>query len=356
MTTLSDDLMPPADGSDDADAVNTKRRRRRNRIVLLTSLGVLFGLVAAVAGGSWWAVNRYLGGGNIERIPGAFDIPEESRPADLRDGSLTFLLGGLDGAEVVDVYQPGAARTDTIMVAHFPEGRDRGYVVSIPRDTYIDIPGHGDNKINAAYSFGGPSLFVQTLEQLTGIRMDHLALIDWEGFRGLTDAVDGVTVSVAEPAILNDGSELPPGQHVLDGEQALNYVGVRKRLPEGDFDRVKRQQHFLRSLMNELVASGSFTSFGRMTGIADAVGETVRVDDELSAVDLARLGWSMRDLRSPDITFLTVPTNGTGRAGQQSIVIYDPDRADQLWSALASDEMDAFVAEHPDLVTGEQVR
>ncbi|WP_166354990.1 LCP family protein [Phytoactinopolyspora limicola] len=358
MTTLADDLMPPGDGTSDGDGEHTRarRRKRRNRIILFTALGVLLGLVVVVAGGGWWLLNRYLGGSNIERIPGAFDIPEDSRPADGPEGSLTFLLGGLDGPDVVDVYQPGAARTDTIMLAHFPDGRERGYVVSIPRDTYIDIPGHGDNKINAAYSFGGPPLFVQTIEQLTGIRMDHLALIDWEGFRGLTDSVGGVPMHFSEPTVLNDGSELPPGHHVLDGEQALKYVSVRKQLPEGDFDRVRRQQNYLRSLMDELMSSGTFTNFGKMTSVADAVGDTVRVDESLSAMDLAGLGWSMRHLRTGDMTFLTVPTSGTGWAGQQSIVIYDAERADQLWNALVNNDMDAFVDANPDLVTGRQVR
>ncbi|NED99592.1 LCP family protein [Phytoactinopolyspora halotolerans] len=358
MTMPIDDLMGSGDndGSGRDSTTKEKRRRRRNRIILLTVLAMLLGIVVAVAGGGLWLVNRYLGAGNIERIPNAFDIPETDRPSETTKDSLTILLGGLDGGTVVDDDQPGAARTDTIMMVHFPEGRDRGYVVSIPRDTYIDIPGHGPNKINAAYSFGGPALFVQTVEQLTDLRMDHLMLIDWTGFTGLTDAVGGVPMEFSETTILNDGSELPPGRHVLDGEQALEYVRVRKSLPNGDFDRVKRQQNFLRSLMNEVIANGRISSFGRVTDIADAVGDAVRVDENLSALDMARMAWSMRDLRAGDVTFLTVPTRGTGRAGQQSIVNYDDALATELWTALAEDEMNAFLAENAELVTGEQVR
>jgi len=331
------------------------RRRRRNRRILVGVLATVLVLVLAVAGVAFYFVNRL--SSNIERIPDAFDIPETARPAELPGDSITFLLGGLDGADKVDVYEPGAARTDTIMLAHFPQGRDRGYLISIPRDTWIDIPGHGGNKINAAYSFGGPALFVQTLEELTGIRVDHLALIDWNGFEALTDELGGVTLTFDEETPLADSDDpLPPGTHTLTGAQALQYVRDRKDLPGGDFDRVKRQQNFIRALMNELISSGTLTDPGKVNGVAGAIGQAARVDEELSALGMVDLALSMRDLRADDMTFLTVPTDGTGMAGAQSIVVYDEERANQLWTALAEDDMDAFLAANPDLVTGTSVR
>lgn len=331
----------------------TARRRRRNRRIVLGTLAALLVLALAAAGFTAWFVNRL--SSNIERIPGAFDIPDDERPAESGGDAITFLLGGLDGAEKVDVYEPGAARTDTIMLAHFPEGRDHGYLVSIPRDTYVDIPGQGENKINAAYSLGGPSLFVQTVEQLTGIRVDHLALIDWNGFESLTDELGGVTLDFGEPTVLADDTTLPPGEHTLGGAQALEYIRERKNLPGGDFDRVKRQQNYLRALMTEILSSGTLTNPGKMNGIAGAVGEAARVDDDLTAFGMVRLGTSMRNLRAGDMTFMTVPTDGTGMAGSQSIVVYDAERADQLWESLMADDMETFLAANPDLVTGDQV-
>ncbi|WP_298329371.1 LCP family protein [Haloactinopolyspora sp.] len=331
-------------------------RRRRNRRIFF---GVLAGLVTLVlvAGVSVaWFVNRV--SSNIPRIPDAFDIPDEQRPPEAGGDAVTFLLGGLDNADGLDsaeVFQPGAARTDTIMLVHVPDGRDHGYVVSIPRDTYVDIPDHGANKINAAYSFDGPALFVRTVEQLIGFRIDHLALIDWSGFEELTDELGGVTLTFDEPTVLADDTTLPAGEHVLDGETALQYVRERKGLPAGDFDRVKRQQNFLRALMNELLSAGTFTSPNTMNGLADAIGETARVDEGLGAFDMVRLGLSMRGLRADDMTFLTVPTDGTGEAGGQSIVVYDEQRAGELWAALQADDMDAFLTANPDLVTGHDV-
>ncbi|SEF18563.1 LCP family protein [Jiangella alba] len=353
---------PPGDPQPDpsletepAEPAEPPRKRRRNRKVLVIVLVTLLALLLAVAGGAFYFVNRL--SSNIERIPDAFDIPETARPAELPGDSITFLLGGLDGEDKVDVYQPGAARTDTIMLAHFPEGRDRGYLVSIPRDTYIEIPGHGENKINAAYSFGGPSLFVQTIEELTGIRVDHLALIDWNGFQALTDELGGVTMTFDEETPLADGDDpIPAGTHTLTGEQALQYVRDRKDLPGGDFDRVKRQQNFLRALMNELISSGTLTDPGKVNGVAGAIGQAARVDEELSAFGMVDLALSMRNLRADDMTFLTVPTDGTGTAGAQSIVVYDEERAGQLWTALAEDDMEAFLTANPDLITGDEVR
>lgn len=356
MTDLADDVLGSGgEQPDDVRRPEQRRRRRRNRRILLVVLTTLLVLVLTVAGGAWWFVNRI--SSNIERIPGAFDIPESQRPEQLAGSdSITFLLGGLDGAEQVDVYEPGAARTDTIMLVHIPEQHNRAYLVSIPRDTYIDIPGHGQNKINAAYSFGGPALFVQTVEQLTGIRINHLALIDWTGFEALTDALGGVPMHFDEPVPLADGrSSLPAGDHVLSGDEALQYVRERKQLPGGDFDRVKRQQNYLRGLMTEMLSTGTLTSPGTIADVAGAIGEAARVDEQLTATGMVDLGLSMRNLRAQNVTFLTVPTAGTGWAGPQSIVVYDEPRAQQLWKALIEDDMDSFLAANPDLVTGETV-
>lgn len=352
MTDLADDVLGRGGERSGDENRPESRRRRRNRRILFVILTTLLVFVLTLAGGSWWLVNRI--SSDLERIPGAFDIPESQRPAG--NDSLTFLLGGLDGVDQVDVYEPGAARTDTIMLVHIPEQHNRAYLVSIPRDTYVDIPGHGQNKINAAYSLGGPALFVQTVEQLSGIRIDHLALIDWSGFEVLTDALGGVPMHFDEPVPVADGgSALSAGDHVLSGSEALQYVRERKQLPGGDFDRVKRQQNYLRALMTELLSTGTLTSPSTILDVSGVIGKTARVDEELSTTDMVSLGYSMRNLRADNVTFLTVPTAGTGWAGPQSIVVYDEPRAQQLWKALLEDDMDSFLAANPDLVTGETV-
>jgi len=322
-------------------------------LVLLVCLVALLSVVIVLAGATWLVVRDV--SGSIERIPDAFDIPEEVRPTPTADGSLNFLLAGLDSEDSAGRFEKGEARTDAVMVVHLNESRDEAHLISIPRDTWVPIPGHGENKVNAAYSFGGPSLYVQTVEELTGLRMDHLAVIDWSGFRLLTDALGGVELTFDEPVVTWDGTSYEPGSHTMSGDEALQYVRERKGLPAGDFDRVKRQQNYLRALMRQLQSGDTLSDPGRMLKIAGSIGAATKVDEGLSATDLVGLGLSLRGLDAENVTFLTVPTDGTGWAGEQSIVVYDRENADLLWAAVRADDVTAFAATHPDLVTGERV-
>jgi LCP family protein required for cell wall assembly len=330
-----------------------QQRRRRGRLLLLSCLVALLSITLMVAGGIWWAVRDV--SSSIERIPDAFDIPQESRPSLIGGGSMNFLLAGLDSEDSAGAFEHGDARTDAVMILHINDSRDQAYLISIPRDTWVPIPGHGENKINAAYSFGGPSLYVQTVEELTGLRMDHLAVIDWSGFRGLTDALGGVELTFAETVVTWDGTTYEPGTHILSGDQALQYVRERKGLPAGDFDRVKRQQNYLRALMRKLQAGDVLTDPGRLLEVTEAIGNSAKVDDGLAANDFAGLVLSLRDLGADNVTFLTVPTNGTGWAGEASIVVYDKEGADELWDAVRADDVASYLATRRDLVTGDEV-
>lgn len=360
-----EDILPL--GSDDDPGEGRVAGRRRGRRVLLVAVGALVVLALLAVGGTYLAVDRVTG--DIERIPQVFDpIPEEQRPqkpaADEpgADG-VTFLLAGLDRRSDVPTtgtsaeakaWRPGAARTDAVLVVHVTGDRDQAYVISIPRDSWVDIPGRGKNKINAAFSFGGPTLFVQTVEQLTDLRIDHLAVIDWHGFRNLTDAVGGVSMTFDQEVVAK-GRTFPPGTHTLTGEEALAYVGERYALPGGDFDRVRRQQNWIRALMQGLLSRETITDPGTMTEIADAVAQTTSVDDSLSGPTMVRLAVEMRDIRSEDVTFLTVPTQGTGRAGAASIVVYDHAAAGEMWRAVESDALDRWLQDNPGRTLGAQV-
>ena len=365
-TTDEDVLSLGSDGAPDDESAR-RRRRRLGRRSLLVAIGVLAVLALVAGGGTYLVVDRVTG--DIDRIPQVFDpIPEEQRPqkptADEpgADG-LTFLLAGLDrrsdvpttGTEAeAEAWRPGEARTDAVLVVHVTGDRDEAYVVSIPRDSWVDIPERGPNKINAAYSLGGPTLFVQTVEQLTDLRIDHLAVGDWHGFRNLTDAVGGVTLTFDQEVVAR-GRTFPPGTHTLSGEEALDYVGERYGLPGGDFDRVRRQQNFLRALMQGLLIRETLTDPGSITEVIGAIAQVASVDDSLSGAAMVRLALEMRGIRSEDVTFLTVPTQGTGRAGAASIVVYDHEAADELWRAVEGDSLDQWLAEHPDRALGDQV-
>ncbi len=306
------------------------RRRRRWPRVLLASLAAIAVLLLAGAGYAYWRTDQALD--SIDRIPDALpDLPEEEQPPAAAGDAEVYLLVGLDADETPEegpVWEAGAARSDTMMLLQLSGDRRTASVVSLPRDTWVDIPGHGEAKLNAAYSWGGPPLMVQTVQNLTGIRVDHVAVVDWSGFRALTDAVGGVTV---------DGQR-------MNGEDALTYVRERESLPGGDFDRTRRQQNFLRALMTQTLSADTLTDPGRLNGLLNTVGDVVSVDDQLSNSDLRGLLWGLRDIRASDVHFMNAPVTGTDTIAGQSVVLLDHEAARPLWQAMLDDEMAAYLA------------
>src|SRR5262249_55163960 len=176
--------------------------------------------------------------------------------------------------------------------------------------------GRGENKLNAAYSLGGPALFVQTLEQLTALRFDHLVVIDWTGFRRLTDAMGGVPLSLGP----TDGAAPDSGAAgvalEMSGSLALEYVSARKKLPNGDFDRIRRQQHYLRALLARALERHTLTDPMALRDVATALGEAVRVDAGLTTPELMRLVGSPRPPRLEGVAFLPPPGRRPGPEGE----------------------------------------
>jgi LCP family protein required for cell wall assembly len=340
--------------TDDGQPAGRPRRRRRLRRVLI-SVGVL-GLVLALAvgGGAWFLVNRYAG--NIGRVGDVFaDLDENSRPAEATPtdessatgAPITFLLVGSDTrADIADGELPDA-RSDAIMIARFSADRQHAQVISIPRDSWVDIPGHGKNKINAAYAFGGPTLLIQTVEQLTGVRVDHYAAIGFTGLIDVTDELGGVDVYVAETTSWGDYT-FTAGSNHLDGDAARWYVGQRYDLPGGDFDRVKRQQNYLRSMFSKLFSNGVFTSPGELDSVLRTVTSAVAVDDGLSNTDLLSMAYSLRGLKPDTMDFFTAPVLGTGTEGAASVVYLDQTTGARMWGYLNTDSLSQNADEFSD--------
>jgi LCP family protein required for cell wall assembly len=334
----------PSPVPSDAETMPVRRHRAWRRALI--ALGVL-GLVVAVVigGGLWFVTNRY--GGNIDRVGNVFDgLDDSTRPAaasavgqpQATADPVTFLLVGSDTRADVAPGDLPDARSDAIMIARFSADRAHAQVVSIPRDSWVDIPGHGKNKINAAYAFGGPALLIQTVEQLTGVRIDHYAAIDFAGLIQVTDDLGGVDVVV--PTTTSNGPyTFTAGPNHLDGDQARWYVGQRYDLPGGDFDRVKRQQNYLRSMFTKLFSQDVFTSPGRLDSTLLAVTSATAVDDDLGNGALLKLAYSLRGLTPADVEFFTAPVLGTGTEGSASVVYLDTNTGQRMWRYLQTDSL-----------------
>ncbi|MEV4616480.1 LCP family protein [Kitasatospora sp. NPDC049258] len=345
---------PPEEESPEA-AAGRGRRRRRTRRVLIWTLATLLVMVGGGIGGIYWTAEHYAS--SVERIPGAFpSVPESAQPKPVPGTGTTFLLVGLDarsdvpttgGQAKAPAWKEGASRSDTMMLMHLSADRKSVSLVSIARDTWVPVPGHGMAKINAAYSWGGPPLMVDTVQKLTGIRIDHIAVIDWNGFKKLTDAVGGVDITIPQTIeAKGDAREWLKGTHHMSGEQALLYVRERHGLPNGDLDRTKRQQNFLRALMIQTMNAGTLGNPGRLTGLLQAVGDVVSVDDRLSNSDLYDLGWSLRDVRPDDVRFMNAPFGGFDNIGGQDVVKLDTAASATLWEAIRNDRMTDYLAQH----------
>lgn len=342
------------DEDDPTEGRSRQRRPRWRRVltVLLVSGLVLGGLML---GGAWYLSDRYLG--NIDRIPNVFAALDESErppaptPAPGQDDPpVTFLLVGSDsrtGEQTTGddrTADPGSQRSDVLMLLQVSGDREEGFAISIPRDSWVPIPGNGVNKINAAYAFGGPTLLIQTVEQLTNIRIDHYAAIDFIGFKTMTDALGGVEVRVAETTS-QFGVTFTKGVNQLNGDEALAYVRQRYDLPGGDFDRVQRHQNYLRAVMANVARDNLLTDPTRLDDFMLAVTSAVSVDDELSDGDLLRLALSLRDLKPDDVSFLTMPVAGIGTEGRASVVYVDEAKAALMWGYLGEGTLAQHVAE-----------
>jgi LCP family protein required for cell wall assembly len=188
---------------------------------------------------------------------------------------------GLDANE--PLWRYGSQRADTIMLVHLPADRGRVYLVSFPRDAWVPIRGYGNAKLNAAFSFGGPPLLIATVERLTGVRVDHFAILDFDGFRSMTDALGGVNVRVVR--MVRDPARKvvwPVGTHHLDGARALDFVRQRHNLPGGDLGRIKRQQAFLKALAGQVVDRGTLANPLKLNAFLEASTRAVSVDESLT--------------------------------------------------------------------------
>jgi LCP family protein required for cell wall assembly len=244
---------------------------------------------------------------------------------------------GLTDAQVKTLHLGRVAgrRTDTIILLHKPDS-GAPTLVSLPRDSYVPIPGHGRNKLNAAYAFGGAPLLVRTVETVTGLRIDHYAEVGFGGFVGMTDAVGGV--QLCPKRNINDhksGLHVKKGCQEMDGATALAYVRARYFDPQGDLGRVKRQQEFLGAVFDEAVSPGTLLNPFRLVSLGNAATTALTIDQGDGPWSLVQFALTMRSVAGGAGHRITVPVssiNYSTPAG--SAVKWDTARALALFHRL----------------------
>jgi LCP family protein required for cell wall assembly len=324
---------PPAQHQGEALAPRPPRRKRRVGRVLLIILIAIVVLIAAV----WIYLET-----SINRVEALTDYP--GRPA--AAAGTNWLIVGSDsraGLNVEDQERLATGdakgqRTDTMLLLHLPDNGEKATMVSLLRDSYVDIPGKGKNKLNAAYAFGGPKLLAQTVETNTGLRLDHYIEIGFGGFAGVVDAVGGVEMCLDKP--INDplaGINLPAGCQELDGANALGYVRTRATA-RADLDRVVHQRQFIGALMDKVVSPGTLINPFRMVPLLADAPDAITLDEGDHLHNLPALGFAMADASSGQTVTTTVPIGGSrsvSKIGQ--VILWDATKSKALFDALRND-------------------
>ncbi|WP_443045005.1 LCP family protein [Streptomyces sp. Go40/10] len=326
-------------------------RRPRWAMRAVTTLSV----VVLASAGIGHAVVTSLDAG-IARIDAFKDM--KNRPQ--AGHGMNLLLVGTDGRDKLSEQDRRAYRlggqpchcTDTMMIVHVSEDRERATVVSLPRDSYAEVPAHVDQnsgrrhgphpvKLNAAYAEGGPQLTIRTVENMTHVKIDHYLEVDFTSFMRTVDVLGGVRVCTPTP--LKDrytGLDLAPGTYTLRGGQALQYVRARHLDGASDLGRMKRQQRFLASLLDKATSSGVLLNPMRFRDVTRAVLGSVRADAGFGTDELLDLGRAMRNFAPSSSEFTTVPIGQMNFQvkGIGSTLKWDPAKAEQLFRSLRDDK------------------
>jgi LCP family protein required for cell wall assembly len=276
---------------------------------------------------------------NLDRddlLPDTGPYPTKEQSA---GDALNFVVMGYDSRD------PSVNRSGSLMILHLSAKRDQAYFITFPRDTWVSIPGHGDNMISAAYELGGSKLAVTTLENLTDTRIDHAALVDIQGFAKLTDEVGGVTV-YNKTAFDSHGFHYPKGNITVSGAQALYFVGGRNSLPRGDFDRAANERNLVRAIIAKTLSAKTIRDPGRLFSVASGAAEHLTVDKGLTNAKIRSTVFSLR-LSNQDVHLMKAPVSGKVRKKGLSVYAVDRARLAELRAALRNDRVNEYLTKYP---------
>jgi LCP family protein required for cell wall assembly len=325
-----------------------RRPRRHNRLVGAVRVSAAFlSVLVLVASGVMWFLYRDFST-KVDRVNA---IGATHDDVDGRDTNI-LLVGSDDRtnatpAELAELSTTDAVTnsTDTMILVHIPADGRKATAVSFPRDSYVTIPGCGQHKLNSAYIDGatdcgktkanpdkGRQKLVETISDLSGLKIDHYVEVDLLGFYRITKAIGGVQVCLnAAQKDSFSGIDLPKGTSTIEGKQAVAFVRQRHGLPRGDLDRIVRQQYFMSAVFRKVTSLGVLTNPIKLKRLLDAVGTSLRTDDSLDPLQLAG---QLRGLAAGNVTFTTIPTEGNGRRDGQDVVLVDEPAISSFFSTV----------------------
>ena len=311
-------------------------------LALVTALGVVF-------------LYRHLNGNlNVTDVTAALG---DDRPEKVYKGNgepLNILVMGDDTrtGEGNDIdNEAGGGGSDTTILVHLSADRSRAYAISIPRDSIVDrpdcgeddeIPGGTDLIWNAAYAEGGPACTMRQLEAETGVFIDHYVVVDFNGFKGMVDAVGGVPVCIPED-IDDPGHDIfikAGDPNLLEGGEALDYVRVRYYGAEkSDISRIKRQQNFIAALVNKVKSAGTLTRLDKVVNFLDAATSSLTLDPGLGSITrIGKIAMQLQSIGLEKVQFVTVPNDYFPTDSEFSGRVFWTDEADELWKKISLDQ------------------
>jgi LCP family protein required for cell wall assembly len=334
---------------------------------------VLGSVLLVVSGGSlallYGMSSRY---NNAAGRDDFLDDSVRNQAAAAPEGPFNFLVLGTDTrADEQSSSLDGAStsRSDTIMLVHVAKGLGSAFIVSIPRDSYVNIPrvqgqwGGGLTKINAAFAYGGGKLMAQTINALSGVKFDGAMLINFEGVQNMVNAVGGINMCMpydvgnwfpdfkqyGPDKVRSEGGVTYPGWlkgkcYDFDGGAALVFARQRHAVPGGDFGRMKNQQLVMKALAEKATSAGIIANPLKLDALLLAAAKSLTLDKSMNLRDLA---FKLKGIKPSEIKFATLPYIGAKTIDGQSVVQLDKAADDALWQAILNDKTDDWLAQHP---------
>ena len=323
-------------------------------IKIFTGISIAVLAISAISALAFGTVTASIN--KIDVFSGIDKRPEKKSTA------MNYLLVGSDTREglskeelkalrVGSVATAAGKRSDTMLLVHISKARDKAVMISIPRDTFALIPEHTSksgklipavySKINSSFNWGGAPLLIQTIEEMTELKIDHYIEINFAGFARIVDSIGGVEVCTKKN--INDPKShliLEAGVHTLNGIESLKYVRTREFDGLGDLGRMQRQQAFMSAVLRKATSAGVLLNPVTMASFINSSLSAVTTDSELKNSELIALAKQMKSLSTSSVRTLTVPLSNLNyySNGVTSAVLWDPVLAPQLWTRLREDQ------------------